>query len=206
MMESPRERRDMQRLALEPPIAARYGALPVRILDLAMAGARVEYTDSIPPTGESTLSFDSPRGAIVLQASVTHRSGNLAGLTFAGPPDQKLVRLLYTLVTAAIERVRREVGAAPGPAFDPEQTGMRIPTPYNSYKLEDGIWRKRGAFMAIQPLTGFTLPVTEDPEEISRLSGDYERAGEDGRQLIRLFAELRVCESQRPHNGGNPHP
>lgn len=195
------ERREFQRLSLDKPIAARLGDVEVRIVDLGVAGARVESSASFPSAAHVTLRFESPRGPITLQSEIVHRAGSRAGLQFLSAPngsDETLRRLLADLVTAAIGRLRGSgVTATGGLAFDPEATGMRIPVPYLSLRLEGGVWRKRGAFIPIQPETGFTLPATEDSEEITRLAGDYERAGEKERQLIRLFAELRVCEALR---------
>jgi hypothetical protein len=194
------ERREFQRLPLEKPIAARLGEIDVQIVDLGVTGARVERAGSIPATVQPTLHFDSPRGPITLKCEIVYRDiASRAGLQFISAldgSDETLRKLLADLVTAAIERLRPATrGTTRGPVFDPEQTGMRIPVPYSSFRLESGIWRKRGAFIPTQPDTGFTVPVAEDPLEISRLSADYERAGAEGRQLIRLFAELRVCES-----------
>jgi len=194
------ERREFQRLSLEKPIAGRLGDIDVQIVDLGVTGARVEHAGNIPTGVQPTLHFDSPRGSITLECDVVYCDDeSRAGLQFISAPegsDEMLRQLLADLITAAIGRLRpASEGTTPGPAFDPEQTAMRIPVPYFSMRFESGIWRKRGAYIPVQPDTGFTVPVTEDPLEISRLSADYERAGSEGRQLIRLFAELRVCEA-----------
>jgi hypothetical protein len=200
MSQSLAERREFQRLCLEKPIAARLGDIDVQIVDLGVTGARIEHAGDIPAGLQPTLHFDSPRGPITLECDVVYRDdGSRAGLQFISAPDgsdELLRQLLADLVTAAIEGLRPASEATTrGPAFDPDQTAMRIPVPYYSFRFENSIWRKRGAFIPAQPESGFTVPVAEDALEISRLSADYERAGSEGRKLIRLFAELRVCES-----------
>jgi hypothetical protein len=199
MSQSHDDRREFQRLPLEKPIAARLADLDVQIIVLGVTGACVENARSIPAGAQATLDFESPRGPITLECEVVYHDEASSGLQFISAPGgsgETLRQLLSDLVTAAIDRLRpTSEEMRPRAGFDPEQTAMRIPVPYFSFRFETGIWRKRGAFIPTQPDNGFTVPVTEDPLEISRLSADYERAGAEGRQLIRLFAELRVCEA-----------
>ena len=194
------ERREFQRLDLVNPLPAQLGNSPVRIVDLGVLGAGVEG-DALPETDVSTLRLTYRDARIVIDCAIVYRnesaSPKVAGIRFVealGESDELLRRLLGDLVTEAIQRIPT---AAPGEpiSFDPEQTAMRIPAPFASYRLSDLSWTKRGAFIPSQPESGFTLPVDVPFEEVERLRREYENATEHGRRLIRLFAELRVCKN-----------
>jgi hypothetical protein len=74
-----------------------------------------------------------------------------------------------------------------------EQLGgaRRSRTPgYVSYRLKDGSWWRVPTSSSAQPEDGFTVAAHEDEEEIETLCRAYEQADDEGRQLIRLVAEL----------------
>lgn len=200
------DRREFQRLQLAEPINARLGELETRIIDLGVVGARVESDSPFPAEDRAKLHILAEEGEIVLDCTIVHRLAVLsaggrhrAGLQISaaiGDSGEKMRRLLVRLVSKAIEEASSGAPAAgKSLSFDPEQTEMRIPAPYLCYRLEDGNWRRRGAFIPVQPEAGFTVPAGEEPAELARLCREYENANEDGRRLLRLFAELRVCEA-----------
>jgi len=57
------------------------------------------------------------------------------------------------------------------------------------------LWTKRPVFLPEQPSTGFTVAHTSDTDEMQRLCRVYEASDEEGRRLIRLFAELSVSDA-----------
>ena len=198
-------RREFQRLELPEPLPARLGDSDVRIIDLGVLGARVELQERINEDKVDRLKFEANGEELEFEcivAHVTERSATThspfhAGLLFSnaiGSSDEKLRKLLTTFVTAEIERMSSHSRSDAAPRFDPEATAMRIPAPFLSFRFEDGIWRKRPVFIPNQPETGFTLPATEDANEINHLKNSYEHTDESGRALIRLFAELHVCQ------------
>ncbi|PYQ35906.1 MAG: hypothetical protein DMF57_01655, partial [Acidobacteria bacterium] len=62
------------------------------------------------------------------------------------------------------------------------------------YRLENSRWHKRSVFLPEQPQVGFTVARWSESEDIKRLCQVYEASDEEGRRLIRLFAELSVSD------------
>ncbi|HEV2722122.1 MAG TPA: hypothetical protein VG323_19025, partial [Thermoanaerobaculia bacterium] len=56
-------------------------------------------------------------------------------------------------------------------------------------------WQRRRVFLPEQPSAGFTVARTEDSDEMQRLCNIYAASDEEGRRLIRLFAELSVSNA-----------
>jgi hypothetical protein len=61
-----------------------------------------------------------------------------------------------------------------------------------TYRLEDAQWTRTASNSSLQPPDGFTVGDFEEPDEIETLCRTYEEADEEGRNLIRLVAELSV--------------
>ncbi len=66
---------------------------------------------------------------------------------------------------------------------------------FRSYRLDADGWHRRNVFLPEQPAVGFTVTRGEDPEEMQRLCEVYEASDEEGRRLIRMFAELSISEA-----------
>jgi hypothetical protein len=64
-----------------------------------------------------------------------------------------------------------------------------------SFRFEHGGWKRRHVFLPEQPAIGFTVARGEDAEEMQRLCEVYEASDDEGRRLIRLFAELSVSDA-----------
>ena len=63
------------------------------------------------------------------------------------------------------------------------------------YRFENGGWIRRRVFLPEQPSVGFTVARTEDNSEMQRLCRVFEASDDEGRRLIRLFAELSVSDA-----------
>ena len=80
-------------------------------------------------------------------------------------------------------------------AVDGDRTVRGVDAHFLSYRFEDGSWRRRRVFLPEQPAFGFTVARGEDADEMQRLCAVYEASDDEGRRLIRLFAELSVSDA-----------
>lgn len=223
-----RERREFQRLKLSEPIAGRFGDRTVRIIELGVPGARVEHEGPIKHSSAATLRFDWGGERIELEAEVVRSVISKSSPSLMGTPEhpaagahaiyhsglqflnaiadsgEKLRRMLTESVRLLLEGRRIEMStlrrAREEQADEDEETLRTRNFGFLSYTLEDGVWKKRRMFLPDQPEIGFTVAVGEDKEELQRICRAYEQADDEGRRLIRLFAELSVSEAMNiPH-------
>ncbi|HVT01797.1 MAG TPA: PilZ domain-containing protein [Thermoanaerobaculia bacterium] len=203
MSARPEERREFQRLELREPIAGTLDGTGVRLLDLGVLGARVELSSgTVAEQSAATLRFESDGAQLAFDCAVVRLSESLSGHPEVGlrllqaldSSDERLRQLLMKLVSEEIERARSQAPQAAAPTFDPDETAMRIPAPFLSCRFADGSWRRRGVFIPDQPDSGFTIPSGQELLEVQRLCLTYELGNGEERRLIRLFAELRICQ------------
>ena len=201
------ERREFQRLRLETPLAGTFGAVPVTIVEAGVLGARLLHQDAIEPRAELQFWFEAREIRIKCDVVRTFDAdalrypggGLVSGLRFRaaiGDSGDHLRVMLAQLVSHAIEsrndssatRIRLR-------AVDGDRTVRGADSNFLSYRLESDGWRKRNVFLPEQPSTGFTVARGEDAEEMQRLCDVYIASDEEGRRLIRLFAELSVSDA-----------
>jgi hypothetical protein len=201
------ERREFQRLRLDTPLAGTFGTVPVTILEAGVLGARLQHSDAIEERGELRFAFES--NDIVLRCDVVrtfeadplrHPGGGLiSGLRFRtaiGNSGDHLRVMLGQLVSHAIElrgdssatRIRLR-------PVDGDRTVRGSDAHFICYRLENGGWRKRHVFLPEQPAVGFTVARGEDGDEMQRLCEVYEASDDEGRRLIRFFAELSISDA-----------
>ena len=201
------ERREFQRLRLETPIAGTFGLAPVTILEAGVLGARLQHTDALEERAELQFWFDSKEIRMRCEVVRTFEAdplrfpggGLISGLRFRsalGDSGDHLRIMLAQLVSKAIEE-RHESSATRIRlrAVDGDRTVRGSDAHFISYRFESNSWRKRHVFLPEQPAAGFTVARGEDNEEMQRLCEVYEASDEEGRRLIRLFAELSISEA-----------
>ncbi|GAC1394992.1 MAG: hypothetical protein NVSMB68_11790 [Thermoanaerobaculia bacterium] len=198
------ERREFQRLLLDPPLPGTLAGSEVTILEIGVLGARVQHAGAIGQEF-AELHFSSAGQDVGLRCEVirtmkSSASGALeTGLRFLSAiadSGDKLRAMLAQLVTHEFE-VRRNLppdSMPPPSSVDGDKTVRGADAGFLCYRLESGIWRKRRVFLPEQPATGFTVARAEDNAEMGRLCRVYEASDEEGRRLIRLFAELSVSD------------
>lgn len=195
------ERREFQRLRLDPPIAATLATIPVTILEIGVLGARVRH-DQLIGQEFVELHFTSEGDKIAVRCQVVRTWGggnsSQSGLRFLSVIEdsgEKLRAMLARLVTQEFE-VRRNhpPDSFPPVSVDGDRTVRGSDAGFLTYRLENGTWHKRRVFLPEQPAAGFTVARTEDSAEMQRLCRVYEASDEEGRRLIRLFAELSVSD------------
>jgi hypothetical protein len=194
-----RERREFQRLALNPPVTGTLGISPVTIVEIGVLGARVRHERPLNfDTGD--LRFAYRADEIGMRCEIVRAiNKNESGVRFVsaiGDGGDKLRDMLAELVANAFESRR----AVPKNTMnrlivDGDRTVRGKDAGYLSFRLEDGAWKKRRVFLPEQPQTGFTVASSSDGEELRHLCTVYESSDDEGRRLIRLFAELSVSDA-----------
>ncbi|MGZ8852286.1 MAG: hypothetical protein ACXW2X_02750 [Thermoanaerobaculia bacterium] len=202
------ERREFQRLRLDPTVPGTLGSTAVSILEIGVLGARVQHAQALDRAYvELRFSFNDDEvgmrceviRTVGSQGSKYPGTGLESGIRFLAAMDDsgdKLRNMLAQLVTREFE-VRRNLGPNTMPeagSVDGDKTVRGADAAFLTYRLEGGVWRKRRVFLPEQPSTGFTVARTEDSAEMQRLCRVYEASDEEGRRLIRLFAELSVSD------------
>lgn len=194
------ERREFQRLRLDPPILGTLGPHTVSIIEIGVLGARLRHTGVIEES-YAELSFDAPETPVTLKCEVVRHTGRApeieTGVRFlaaVGESGDRLRVFLARLVAHEFE-ARRSMpkGSVPAEsAVDGDRTIRGKDARFLCYRLEKGHWRKTRAFLPEQPSSGFTVAQWVEPAEINRLCQVFEAADAEGRRLIQLFAELSV--------------
>ena len=192
------ERREFQRLRLDPSITGQLGAIPVSILEIGVLGARIQH--NAPPADQyADLRFSHNGSDVVLRCEVVRTMGAQSGIRFlsaVGDSGDKLREMLGQLVKREFAKRRRlPTQTGPRDTVDGDKTVRGKDAGFVCFRFENGVWRKRNVFLPEQPAMGFTVSRSSDNEEIQRLCRIYEVSDEEGRRLIRLFAELSVSDA-----------
>jgi hypothetical protein len=206
MQERGAERREFQRLELDPTIPATFGGLSVTLVEIGVLGARIQHTEPIAePKGD--LRFSSKEGDIDLRCQIVRTVGAdqakypgnslESGLRFVaavGESGDRLRTLLAELVSLALEKRNEDSSATRfrPRTVDGDRTVRGVDAQFVCYRFDKDTWKKRYVFLPEQPNLGFTIARSEDGDETHRLCEVYAASDEEGRRLIRLFAELSV--------------
>ena len=189
------ERREFQRLRLDPSLSGTLVATDVRILEIGILGARVQHVTPFP-VDRGELRFEYNGLPLSMRCEIVRTVGNESGVRFTaavGESGDRLRNLLAELVHFELERRRNETLKAKAPEFvDGDRTIRGSDAGYVTYRFENNIWTRRRVFLPEQPPVGFTVARGEDVEEMTRLCRVYQASDEEGRRLIRLFAELSI--------------
>ena len=197
----PSDRRQFQRLRLARPILSRIDGESALLLDIGVAGAFVEHRGRFEPGARLRLSFrwqgeDLEFLCEVARSKIVRPSVSHSGVRFiepVGDSDTRLQQMMATFVGRVLAAQRANASgdrggeallATIGDARRARSHG------YVTYRLRDGVWTREATTSARQPSDGFTVGAFEDEEELDALCKTYENAGADGRNLIRLVAEL----------------
>lgn len=197
MQRTGEERREFQRLGLHPPVDGTFGTTPVTIVEIGVLGARVRHEKPIREH-HAQLSFTAPGGGVTMKCELVravdeHHTG-LRFLAAVGESGDHLRAMLADLVVKAFEG-RRDAPSGPIHYVDGDKTVRGADAQFLCYRFEGGTWHRRRVFLPEQPSAGFTVARSEDSEEMQRLCRVYAASDDEGRRLIRLFAELSVSEA-----------
>lgn len=197
MQQRGEERREFQRLRLDPPLPATFGSTPVSIREIGVLGARLQHIEPLD-SKRAELRFNYEDEPIVMRAEAVRNVGvDQTGIRFLAAiaeSGDRLRTMLARLVEKALHdrnessatrlQIKRDI--------DGDKTIRGSEAQFVSYRFDRGSWQRRHVFLPEQPTLGFTVARGEDAVEMQRLCEVYEASDEEGRRLIRMFAELSV--------------
>lgn len=207
-MQRGEERREFQRLDLDPPIPGTLGTTAVSVVEVGVLGARLHHAEGVIETF-SELRFSHRGEDIAMRCEVVRTApskdarypaaGMESGVRFiaaVGESGDRLRGMLAEYVTKIIDARRKTspMKSTAETSIDGDRTVRGADAGFLCYRLDNGVWRRRRVFLPEQPTSGFTVARGEDHAEMQRLCRVYEASDEEGRRLIRLFAELSVSE------------
>ncbi|HEV2719954.1 MAG TPA: PilZ domain-containing protein [Thermoanaerobaculia bacterium] len=209
-MAIPVERRKYQRVVLTRPLAGRLGGARVYILDASLIGLRVAHQGTVPPAGSPCrIEFEWEGRAIELDCEVrrnalhklakekNEKSIYHAGLSIVGAlgdSDAALRTMIAAIVARALDEQKANARGVPAEAAQCFQTGKG--SEYVRCELVDGTWRRSETNRSDQPMNGFTVSANESREHVQMLCDTFLNADGDGRQLIRMMAELSISQAE----------
>lgn len=212
------------------PRPARFATYEVVLIDLSLKGAGIQHPNQIPPGTRSTLRFRLEREYHELTCEISRSKLHLirqgsktlqiyrSGLKFVGIDEQ-----VDTIKEALRKRVQRAIARQQADAFANaeamngiDESSGAIPLaalatwmetrPYVRCVLErNGKWKSEKVDTPEQPVNGFTVSSDEGEKEIDLLRRAFEKANEDQRRLIRVFAQITLAEpSDEPRGRYEP--
>ena len=202
-------KRQFERIHFEHPIPGRLEEQPVRVVDLAIGGARVESGSNAKPGLTQELHIDWDGRSIRLNCVVTRcklksvASGSQDGSTYdvglrivesRGDSDQIMRELIaeYVMRSLAEQKANWEGIPPVGPYVHLEGKTDH----YRRCELVDGQWRVMETRRPEQPLGGFTVSADVPPHHIDLLRKTYEMTDDEGRRLLRILAELSINKAE----------
>lgn len=194
------ERREFQRIQIEPPIAATFAMVPATLVEAGVLGARVIH-ETLFSEKLAYLRFSYDSIQMTLRCGVVRTTPNDDGTTFTsglrllaavGDSGDRLRTMLGDLVRKELDKRRTAPIIPIAPPIDGDRTVRGTEAGYMSLRLEGSEWQRKRIFLPEQPPTGFTLARNVDNEEVQRLCQLFQASDEEGRRLIRAFAELSV--------------
>jgi hypothetical protein len=212
------DRRGFQRLRLSKPILALMDDQNALILDIGVSGAYVEHYGEVRPGERFRLSFrwhgeDIDYLAEVARSRVIRTPGgdgqslvSHTGFRFVegtGESASRLQDMMATFVgrvlaaqkaNAAADDLDREGASILAQLGEARRVRSRG---YVAYHFRGGKWSREATNDARQPADGFTVAAHEDEDELETLCRTYESADEEGRDLIRLVAELSALSVRK---------
>jgi hypothetical protein len=207
------DRREFQRLSLAKPILALLDGQNALILDIGINGTFVEHYGE-PKEGDRFSLLFRWKGADVefvcevihtvvvrtTASSIVSHSG-LRFIEPVGDAEARLNDMVATFVGKILSAQRANAGATePASSIALVDLGgaRRARTRgYLTFRRQNGKWLRAATDSPEQPAGGFTVAAYEDEGELRSLCEAYEVADEEGRNLIRLVAELSARTVKR---------
>lgn len=194
------ERREFQRIRIDPPIDATFAMIPVTLVEAGVLGARVHH-NVLFSEKLAYLRFNYDDHQVTLRCGVVRTIPDESNETFTsglrllaavGDSAERLRKMLADLVSRELDSRRTAPLSAVAAPVDGDRTVRGVDAGYLSLRYEDDQWHKKRIFLPEQPPMGFTVARSVDNDEVQRLCQLYQASDEEGRRLIRAFAELSV--------------
>jgi hypothetical protein len=210
------DRREFQRLRLAKPILGTMDGGSVLILDVGVGGAFIEHYGPTEPGRRFHLSFrwhgddvtflcEVARTTVVRSVAGDGRSVlSHTGVRFLegiGEASGRLQDMMATFVGRVLAGQRANArGTRSAESISLAEIGgarRSRARGYATYRFDGETWTREITTSPVQPPDGFTVAAFEDEEELQTLCLAYETADEQGRNLIRLVAELSAMSGKR---------
>jgi hypothetical protein len=209
--------RRVQRLRLDPPLDARLGTLPAKLVDLSIYGAGIEHL--VPLNAGAPVQLRIEGMPIAIEGNITRCSMRLergstiyrCGISFKHTKEhvpaalkELMTRELYKAIAQWKANAR---GVLPDaldrmPIFNANDRlvaqssdAHKAPTSFIWYRLVHGTWETSVTLDPNQPIDGFAVSADDDQTQMALLRETYEKSDEAGRQLIRLLAHLSIASA-----------
>jgi len=198
------ERREFQRLTLDPPVPGTFGTTAVSLVEVGVLGSRIHHAATIGEQyGELRFSHGGEEIAMkceVIRSTPSQESkypgsGVESGIRFLaaiGESGDRLRNMLAELVSRELKL--RRATPTHDKRIDGDKTIRGKDAQFVCYRFDNNAWSKRRIFLPEQPSNGFTVARGEDTDEMQRLCRVYQASDDEGRRLIRLFAELSISD------------
>jgi hypothetical protein len=206
------DRRESQRLSLSKPILGVMDGANTLILDLGKAGALLEHYGIAEPGKRFQLSFRWQAADVVFVCEVVRTTVirtpagdgkstvSHTGVQFVEAIGDSAALLhdfmadfVGRIVAAQLANAAGEIGGTGATILATLGDARRKRTKgYISYRLKAGTWWRVPTDSPRQPDDGFTVPAWEDEVELDALCRSYEGSDEEGRNLVRMVAELSI--------------
>ena len=195
-------KRQFERIHFEDPIAGFLDDQPVRVLDLAVGGARVLGSVKVTPGSAHDLRIDWEKKSIRMKCEVKRcimlsPSQYEVGLRIVeslGDSDRVMRSLVASYVMRALEEQKANWEGIPpiGPYIHLEGKSGR----YRRCEFLDGDWKVSATTRPEQPINGFTISAEVSPRYLEMLCKTYEKMDDEGRRLTRILAELSINKAE----------
>ena len=212
MTEFPEERRRFQRLDLPAPVPGLFDGVAVRVVDISLVGALVQHEGPLEAERTGVLTFHWDSHDLAFDCRVAHTSGaeggpHQSGLEIVTAHDESDAKLRMAIAASVARLVAAQEANAFGDRehnwLDSDRTLTAVGsarraslTGFVTWRLVEGTWKKASALLPDQPRDGFTVPAWEEDEQVERLRRSYQEADAEGRQFLRMLAELSISEAR----------
>lgn len=205
----PKGLREFQRLKLTRPILASMRGASALLLDVGVGGAFIEHHGTAERGERFTLSFRWQAEDVEITCEVM-RTGVLGSTSAEKVTSQTGVRFvdvtpetrrrLQDLIGSFLTHIlaaQKANAFGEGPASAGQQILARLgharrtrSRGFMAWRFDGEAWTSAPTDVRQQNRDGFTVGRHEDEDEVETLCRAYEKANDEGRDLIRLVAEL----------------
>ncbi len=202
-------KRQFERIHFEYPVDGNLSGHPIKVLDLAIGGARVISQHRVAPGSAQQLGIDWDGKSILLNCSVTRctlqmfargvgeKSRYEIGLRILetlGDSHRIMREMIAAYVMRALEEQRANWDGIPpmGPYVHLEGKSDH----YRRCEWVNKAWQITATTRPEQPLSGFTVSAEVPPHYLDLLCRTYEMTNEEGRRLTRILAELSIDKAE----------
>lgn len=185
------------------------------ILDIGIAGAFIEHHGALMTGDRLKLSFRWKGEDITYLCAVRRTNvirsaeGSQATLSHSGVEFVEAIgdsaAKLQDMMSAFVGRIL--VAQKANASADVQQSGAMLfqlgdarrgrTRGFVAYLWDGKMWTRRRTQLGEQPRNGFTVAAYEDEDDLEALCRTYEAADAEGRNLIRLVAELSVASVKK---------